>query len=238
MNFKSKFFIKILSFIAVAGISSCTSSSDPSYFYGPIYEFGDVKSIEGDAVTYTVEKFNSNATVTVTSLEPSLVDPEEYPVGTRVLLKYNITSDLPTSSQTTNIQLTEIHKAHTPSITTAPTQSCATGNIKITPAENPYRAGRHLNIRANVVKGTYVYSCQADEATLSTSTPHIYVSVTEPGSAASTEHKSRATEYSVCPISVDLNPIWDNLAGKTCVVHLNTGSDKGDTTYRISVANK
>ena len=238
MTLKLKSFIMVISAMAAVALSSCVKTDDPSYFYGPIYEFADVTSITDDAVTYTVQQRNSLAYSMVRSLDPSLVDPEKYPVGSRVLIVYNITRDIPTSTTSaTNVQLTDIFKAHTPSITKAQLENCNVGNVKLALAADPYRAGRYLNIRGVTVLGNYTYSCTVDENSLEQGTPHIYVAVTDETKTETTQEATSSSRadvtYVETPISVNLNPIWDKLVGHGVTLHLKSGDEGKEVTYTL-----
>lgn len=237
MKLKTQSFILLLSVLSVLGFASCTSSDSPSYFYGPIYEFGNINTMNDNYVIFAIQQRNSSQTAYIKAFEPSLVDPTVYPVGSRVMLVYNITSDITsTGSAETNIQLTDLYKAFTPAITKVPATDCNIGTVQLNLLGDPYRAGRYLNIRALTLTGNYTYTCTADEATLAGGTPHIYIAVTDAAPATPQQQatQSRADDkYSETPISIDLTPIWDNVIGKGFILHLKAGDQGSEKTFTI-----
>lgn len=218
--------------IAVA-LSSCVKNSEPTYFSGPYHDFANVTAYNGNTMLLEVFGVNSETATTISSDETTFVKPEKYPVGSRVLVTYNLTSDIvSTIPNVIAIQLTEIQKAITPEITTVAEPS--TGRVAITVLEQPYRAGKYLNLRASLPKRTdYEYSCTVSETSLASSRPQIYIAINHPENADQTA-TSDDEEYMTCPISVNLSPVWQSIAGKEFDIHINVKGGKSDMTYGIS----
>lgn len=216
-------------------LTSCSDDSEDrfDYFYGPYTEFADIETIDGSTVTYSVYPDNSDLEITFVSYQSNYIKPEETPVGSRVFLSYNITSQVtsPNPDQQA-IQLIGCQEALMADVVDKEPEASTIEDAKFYIVGTPYRGGKYANIECTLPgqeKRSFI--CYLDPATLNSSLPQLYLKAKtqQPAESANADSEIKTTFY---PISIDLSKVWAK-TGATAV-SLNVETASGQQTFRFS----
>lgn len=210
--------LTILLTILISAISSgCTKGSEPSYLYGPCYDFANIESYTSSEVYFRTAAPNTDLYGTLLGYWEGVFSPEKYPVGTRVMITYNVNSAITSPDPSVSaIQLTDVAFAHEVTPVEAEQADCTVGTEKATVIQH-YRGGNFINF---LIRLPYArkreFTCRYDKT--ATDTDNLQLYLTSEISDDSTSENDPETQ--LYPISIDITSLRETTSFRTMTVNL------------------
>lgn len=210
--------LSLLATILLSAISSgCTKGSEPSYLYGPCYDFANIESYTSSEVYFRTAAPNTDLYGTILGYWEGIFSPEKYPVGTRVMITYNVNSAITSPDPSVSaIQLTDVALAHEVTPVGAAQTDCTVGSEKATVVQH-YRGGNFINflIRLpNVREREFI--CRYDKT--ATDTENLQLYLTSKINDSSTSDNDPETR--LYPISIDITSLRETASIRNMTVNL------------------
>lgn len=206
--------------LITATFSSCLGDDDDNTLsQGSGSDFANLTSLDGASATFTVTTVEDK-TVNIYCNEGTLINPQTYPIGSRLFITYGFQP-----GQDTNLPVKVTLKSVRP-VATIPAESAPAADCKLdypafVIAGQPYLAGPFINLQVNINRGTNrVWKCLINEETSKGDVANLYLTYTE------TSYEPIGTaEY----ISIDVSAIKVDPHYKEINLHLNCSLGTGYT---------
>ncbi|MDE6100585.1 MAG: hypothetical protein K2G01_06025 [Paramuribaculum sp.] len=220
----------LLALFLTAISSGCTKESEPAYFYGPCYDFANIESYTSDEIYFTAFAPNSDLSGTLMGTWESISAPEKYPVGTRVLITYNVTSAITSPDPSVSaIQLTDIAAADVVIPKEADPDSCTVGSEKATLVMQPYRGGNFINFMIRLPKANdREFICNYDMTASDADPVQLYLT----SKIRANTQTDEETSVALYPVSIDISSIRETAGNKGLIVNLAV--DEGSSAFNFS----
>lgn len=210
---------------ATVAFSACSEGDDPTYLAGPFNEFVTITQMTSSTVTYSAYTDNSVYESTLCSYQSELVPTDKYAVGDRVYITYMLNSAVTSPDPTVAaVQLQSVAKVITPAVTLTPAADCNTDGDVASVTNQPYMAGPFINLSLwyGTVKQREFY-CYLDESSLAGDViPRLYLS----SKTVVPADESEAGSKTFCPVSINMNDVWNKVASNTVELYISTTSGK------------
>lgn len=217
--------------IAVLSLTSCDDSEDSNYYYyGPYYDFADIKSFDGSTVYYTAMAPNGNEVVDLCSYQADFVDDEEMKPGTRVYMSYSLTSEVTSPDpDVIAVQLMAIERACMAGVTVELPENVEA--VKFYVNTLPFRTGRYVNLTTTIAKADgREFICYLDPSTAHSDNPQLYLRATADKPQAERADKVESVMY---PVSINLDQLWSMTSADRVTLNIATTDNQAPISYEI-----
>lgn len=210
-----------LSLAATAVVTSCDDNDGESYeIYQNIVTF---EGNNGRNMEFSYQEIDDSPVITLTAA--GNLDHKTVPPGSRLLLTYYLPEGM-TYGRSGTVNARALERVRTATAEILPTDEAAERNAPIY-VYTMYRSGHYINLYCSMTDDAKrVFTLSADESTIGTDTPHLYVS-----SVTATDPVAHERNYMV---SMDMATVWNDPSVKVVKVHINNTNNIYNTTFTFN----